>query len=63
MRDKQVKDENKRKKQEKKKDDELDHLLVSKIKQELTLEEKEMLERKIKERNRFQQIMIENEEN
>ena len=32
MRDKQVKDENKRKKHEKRKDDELDHLLVQKIK-------------------------------
>lgn len=36
MRDKQVKDENKRKKVEKKKEDQLDHLLVEKIKEELT---------------------------
>jgi hypothetical protein len=36
MRDKQVKDENKRKKIEKKKEDQLDHLLVEKIKEELT---------------------------
>jgi hypothetical protein len=35
MRDKQVKDENKRKKNDKKKDDQLDHLLVEKIKEEL----------------------------
>ena len=38
MRDKQVKDENKRKKIEKKKDDELDQLLVEKIKEEIVLE-------------------------
>ena len=35
MRDKQVKDENKRKKHEKKKEDELDSLLVQKIKEEI----------------------------
>lgn len=40
MRDRQVKDEVKRKKVEKKKEDELDHLLVEKIKEELTLEER-----------------------
>lgn len=33
MRDKQVKDENKRKKEEKKREDQLDHLLVEKIKE------------------------------
>lgn len=33
MRDKQVKDEHKRRKQETKKENELDHLLVSKIKE------------------------------
>lgn len=35
MRDKQVKDENKRKKHEKKNEDQLDHLLVEKIKEEI----------------------------
>lgn len=35
MRDKQVKDENKRKKLEKRKEDELDSLLVNKIKEEI----------------------------
>lgn len=63
MRDKQVKDESKRKKVEKKKEDQLDHLLVEKIKEELTTEEQEMRDRKIKELNRFQQVMSENEEN
>lgn len=63
MRDKQVKDESKRKKVEKKKEDQLDHLLVEKIKEELTIEEQEMRDRKIKELNRFQQVMKENEEN
>lgn len=48
MRDRQVKDEVKRKKIEKKKEDELDHLLVEKIKEELTLEEREMRDRKNK---------------
>lgn len=33
MRDKQIKDENKRKKNEKRKEDELDSLLVEKIKE------------------------------
>jgi len=36
MRDKQVKDEAKRKKIEKKKEDQLDHILVEKIKEEIT---------------------------
>ena len=45
---------------QKKKDDELDHLLVEKIKEEIVLEECEMKDRKQKERNRFQQIMEEN---
>lgn len=40
MRDRQVKDEGKRKKVEKKKEDELDKLLVEKIKEEITLEER-----------------------
>lgn len=40
MRDRQVKDENKRKKVEKKKEDQLDQLLVEKIKEEITLEER-----------------------
>lgn len=35
MRDKQVKDESKRKKLEKRKEDELDSLLVNKIKEEI----------------------------
>ena len=48
---------------EKRKEDELDHLLVEKIKEELTLEEREMRDRKMKELNRFQQVMVENEEN
>ena len=39
MRDRQVKEENKRKKQEKKREDELDKLLVEKIKEEICLEE------------------------
>jgi hypothetical protein len=39
MRDKQVKDENKRKKEEKKREDQLDHLLVEKIKEEIDQEE------------------------
>jgi hypothetical protein len=37
MRDRQVKDESKRKKVEKKKEDELDHLLVQKIKEEISI--------------------------
>ena len=37
MRDKQVKDETKRKKVEKKKEDQLDHLLVEKIKEEISI--------------------------
>ena len=53
MRDRQVKDENKRKKCEKKKEDELDQLLVEKIKEEIVLEEEEMRARKDKERKRF----------
>jgi hypothetical protein len=36
---------------------------VEKIKEELTIEEQEQLDRKQKERTRFQQIMAENEEN
>jgi len=48
MRDRQVKDEGKRKKVEKKKEDELDKLLVEKIKEEITLEEREMRDRKNK---------------
>ena len=60
MRDRQIKDENKRKKVEKKKEDELDHLLVTKIKEEISVEEQEMRERKQKELQRFQQVMLEN---
>lgn len=60
MRDKQVKDESKRKKVEKKKEDQLDHLLVEKIKEEISIEEQEMRDRKLKELQRFQQVMVEN---
>jgi hypothetical protein len=60
MRDRQVKDESKRKKVEKKKEDELDHLLVEKIKEEITLEEQEKIDRKKKELDRFQQVIKEN---
>ena len=63
MRDKQVRDENKRKKVEKRKEDELDHMLVEKIKEEINTEEYEMKDRKVKERQRFQQVMVENEDN
>jgi hypothetical protein len=40
MRDKQVKDEHKRRKHDQKKENELDQLLVTKIKEELTVEER-----------------------
>ena len=48
MRDKQVKDQSKRKKVEKRKENELDQLLVEKIKEEITIEEQEMRDRKLK---------------
>ena len=63
MRDKQVKDEHKRRKQETKKDKELDELLVNKIKEELSSEERDLHERKEKERERLHLIMEENEVN
>lgn len=63
MRDKQVKDENKRKKHEKRKEDQLDHLLVEKIKEQIVDEQHQFKDRKYKERQRFQQVMQENEEN
>ena len=61
MRDRQVKEENKRKKNEKRKEDELDHLLVEKIKEEINLEEEEFRDRKNKEMDRFHQLMKEND--
>lgn len=61
MRDKQVKDENKRKKEEKKREDQLDHLLVEKIKEEITQEELDARARKEKDVRRFQETMVENE--
>lgn len=39
MRDKQVKDESKRKKNQKKKEEQLDNMLVEKIKEEISVEE------------------------
>lgn len=63
MRDRQVKEENKRKKEEKKREDQLDHLLVEKIKEELTQEELDLRARKEKELRRFQEAMAENEVN
>ena len=50
MRDRQVKEENKRKKIERRREDELDHLLVEKIKEEINLEEEEFRDRKNKEK-------------
>ena len=63
MRDKQVKDESKRKKHEQKKEQQLDSMLVDKIKEEISLEDQEMRDRRAKEMNRFKEVMIENEEN
>lgn len=39
MRDRQVKEENKRKKNQKKKEDQLDSMLVTKIKEEIQLQQ------------------------
>ena len=50
MRDRQVKEENKRKKIERRREDELDHLLVEKIKEEINMEEEEFRDRKNKEK-------------
>ena len=50
MRDRQVKEENKRKKVERRREEELDHLLVEKIKEEINLEEEEFRDRKNKEK-------------
>ena len=50
MRDRQVKEENKRKKIERRREEELDHLLVEKIKEEINLEEEEFRDRKNKEK-------------
>lgn len=48
MRDRQVKEEQKRKKHEKRKEDELDQMLVDKIKEELVMEEDDLRQRKDK---------------
>ena len=50
MRDRQVKEENKRKKVERRREEELDHLLVEKIKEEINMEEEEFRDRKNKEK-------------
>lgn len=50
MRDRQVKEENKRKKIERRREEELDHLLVEKIKEEINMEEEEFRDRKNKEK-------------
>lgn len=63
MRDKQVKDEHKRKKNEKKRDDELDKMLVTKIQEELAQDEQDHFERKEREKERLRIIMDENEIN
>ncbi|CAK76015.1 unnamed protein product (macronuclear) [Paramecium tetraurelia] len=62
QRDKQVRDEQQRKKVEQKREKELDSLLVKKIREELELEQREQLNRRNKERERFLRMMKENEE-
>lgn len=48
---------------EKRNEEKLDNLLVEKIKEEISMEEQEMRRRKLKEQERFREMMAENEEN
>eukprot|EP01017_Pseudomicrothorax_dubius_P003362 TRINITY_DN10463_c0_g1_i7.p1 TRINITY_DN10463_c0_g1~~TRINITY_DN10463_c0_g1_i7.p1 ORF type:complete len:329 (+),score=160.90 TRINITY_DN10463_c0_g1_i7:35-1021(+) len=62
-RDKQLQEENLRKKLERRQEKEMDNLLVTKIKEELELEQYQMAQKRQAERDRFKKVLQENEEN
>lgn len=62
-RDKQLQEENLRKKLEKRQEREMDALLVRKIKEELENEQNMNLQKKLNERDRLKRVMVENEDN
>eukprot|EP00828_Plagiopyla_frontata_P045177 TRINITY_DN764_c0_g1_i11.p1 TRINITY_DN764_c0_g1~~TRINITY_DN764_c0_g1_i11.p1 ORF type:complete len:503 (-),score=92.71 TRINITY_DN764_c0_g1_i11:67-1575(-) len=62
-RDRQLQDEIRRKKDERKREKEIDDLLVQRIKEELTMEQELIRERKKEEREHLQKVLKESEEN
>src|SRR5688572_18862028 len=62
-RDKQLHEENMRKKMEKRSEKEMDALLVRKIKEELDNEQNQQVQKKLNERERLLRVMVENDEN
>ena len=62
-RDKQLQEEHDRKRQEKKREKEIDDLLVTRIKEELNMEQDLYRQRKIDEKAHLQRVLSENEEN
>lgn len=63
QRDKQVHDEEKRKRLEKRKEQELDNILVRRIQEEINMETQEGQMKKLREKERLIQMMHENEMN
>lgn len=62
-RDKQLQEEHERKRQEKKREREIDDLLVHRIKEELNMEQELLRQRKFEEKAHLQKVLQENEEN
>jgi len=62
-RDKQLQEEHDRKRQEKRREKEIDDLLVQRIKEELAMEQDLMKQRKFEEKAHLQKVLQENDEN